>query len=475
MKPLFMWAGGKSKLISHYEPFLPENFDSYHEPFFGGGAMFIWAYNKNPNAKFYINDVNPHIVEIYKAIRDDVELFCDIMDKFEKAYLSLDPPTEKKKINNKTVWAPHPTGAKDAELEKKYKQGNKHDWDEIFNIKPTRRSFFFKVRKDYQENYSEWGSTKEAAILYFLMKTAFNGVWQVSKGKDSHGRFNTPCGLMRQTTSIYDKSNVMQWHKALQGATITSLDFKDTFNNVDKNSYTFLDPPYRSASSEEKTYADYGTNLEDDFQDVQQGYNEFKLAWSEYSYDKWTAKKVSKTSLNTETLISDKQCYFTSAINDKSFVVSCYKCKEGKFTYIGYFTLDESDFNLTATQQEHENACVFDMPGNEDIQFMHILKTEGPFSLYVEAELNGDVSAQADVEVLQEKELHPFQILIPHQCNNFLAQVPFFYEDIERTFLITRNGKIKLLEDVAVPDPGDDNEDPAPPSPPSARSRGSPA
>jgi len=268
MKPLFMWAGGKSKLISHYEPFLPENFDSYHEPFFGGGAMFIWAYNKNPNAKFYINDVNPHIVEIYKAIRDDVELFCDIMDKFEKAYLSLDPPTEKKKINNKTVWAPHPTGAKDAELEKKYKQGNKHDWDEIFNIKPTRRSFFFKVRKDYQENYSEWGSTKEAAILYFLMKTAFNGVWQVSKGKDSHGRFNTPCGLMRQTTSIYDKSNVMQWHKALQGATITSLDFKDTFNNVDKNSYTFLDPPYRSASSEEKTYADYGTNLEDDFQET---------------------------------------------------------------------------------------------------------------------------------------------------------------------------------------------------------------
>ena len=28
MKPLFMWAGGKSKLIKHYNPHLPETFDS---------------------------------------------------------------------------------------------------------------------------------------------------------------------------------------------------------------------------------------------------------------------------------------------------------------------------------------------------------------------------------------------------------------------------------------------------------------
>ena len=61
---------------------------------------------------------------------------------------------------------------------------------------------------------------------------------------------------------------MLKWHNALQGTTITSLDFSDTLNNIEKNSYTFLDPPYRSASSEEKTYADYGTNLEDSFQET---------------------------------------------------------------------------------------------------------------------------------------------------------------------------------------------------------------
>ena len=44
MKPLFMWAGGKKKLLKKYEPHLPQDFDTYVEPFLGGGAMFIWAY-----------------------------------------------------------------------------------------------------------------------------------------------------------------------------------------------------------------------------------------------------------------------------------------------------------------------------------------------------------------------------------------------------------------------------------------------
>ena len=72
MKPLFMWAGGKNKMLSKYEEagVLPPSFGSYIEPFFGGGAMFIWAYKQNPEATFHINDINPHIIGIYKAVRD---------------------------------------------------------------------------------------------------------------------------------------------------------------------------------------------------------------------------------------------------------------------------------------------------------------------------------------------------------------------------------------------------------------------
>ena len=48
-KPLFMWAGGKTRMIKRYTTsgLLPEvsdlynTIDNYVEPFFGGGAMYL--------------------------------------------------------------------------------------------------------------------------------------------------------------------------------------------------------------------------------------------------------------------------------------------------------------------------------------------------------------------------------------------------------------------------------------------------
>ena len=47
MKPLFIWAGGKTKVLKHYKDFLPSasSFSNYYEPFFGGGAMFVYVMN----------------------------------------------------------------------------------------------------------------------------------------------------------------------------------------------------------------------------------------------------------------------------------------------------------------------------------------------------------------------------------------------------------------------------------------------
>jgi|TARA_R110000744_G_scaffold36139_1_gene83592 DNA adenine methylase len=271
MKPLFMWAGGKNKMLAKYEDHLPDSFTSYIEPFFGGGAMFIWAYQQNPDADFFINDINPHIMGIYESVKDNPRDFCKYMDGLQKDFLSLDPPTRRTKERidgkDKVKWIPHPTGAPDKDLEKSYKlKGNTFDWVKIYKDKPTRRSFFFKTRQLYQENQSGWSRVEKDAVLYFLMKTAFNGVWQVSK---KSGAFNTPCGLMRQTDRVYDKENVMKWHQALQKCTIMSGDFSNTLSKIGPNSFTFLDPPYRSGTADsDKTFANYDTKMDDDFQET---------------------------------------------------------------------------------------------------------------------------------------------------------------------------------------------------------------
>ena len=264
MKPLFMWAGGKTKLLDTFAEHLPENFDTYIEPFFGGGAVFTWAYAKNPDAQFVINDINPYIMEIYRAIKGDLQEFCTILDDLETQYISLLPPTYKKTTvidgKKKTKWLGLEGGEPDKELEKKYKlKGNTYDWDKIYEIRPSRRTFFFKTRSLDQENLHNWSETKRAAYLYFLMKTGFNGVWQAKK---STGLYNTPCGLMRHKDSIYDKKNVASWNTALQNATILSGDFKETLEHASAGSFVYLDPPYRGG------FADYDTVKDDNFQET---------------------------------------------------------------------------------------------------------------------------------------------------------------------------------------------------------------
>ena len=41
VKPFVKWAGGKNGLINSLTPFIPKNFNSYFEPFVGGGALFF--------------------------------------------------------------------------------------------------------------------------------------------------------------------------------------------------------------------------------------------------------------------------------------------------------------------------------------------------------------------------------------------------------------------------------------------------
>ena len=135
-KPLFIWAGGKSKMFKHYIDILPhgDTFDTYIEPFFGGGAMlldtihYMKKYYNSKLKRIVINDINEGIVNIYKTIREDVVGFIERMDQLSAAYLPL-------------------------------------DYD-------GRRQYYFDLREEHAFDYQKWDRTEEAASLYFLMKTS---------------------------------------------------------------------------------------------------------------------------------------------------------------------------------------------------------------------------------------------------------------------------------------------------------------
>lgn len=216
-KPLFMWAGGKTKMVKFYNKsgIMPKNVSQYVEPFFGGGSMFLYVMDKYKPESAVINDINPSIVNIYNSIKFDVENFILEVDKLQAIYIPMN--------------------------------------------KEQRKKFYYEVRNDHAYHYENWSKTKEAAVLYFLMKTGFNGIWQCNK--NTNGRFGTPSGLLNQKKEVYDKDVVRYWNEILQTTHIMCGDWKsviEKFPDVE-GSFYFFDPPYRGSFT---SYAQEFSNVD---------------------------------------------------------------------------------------------------------------------------------------------------------------------------------------------------------------------
>jgi DNA adenine methylase len=67
LKPLFPWVGGKQKEMKKYIQYIPDDIDTYLEPFVGGGATYFHL-NHNKNV---ISDVHTELTDFYQSIKED--------------------------------------------------------------------------------------------------------------------------------------------------------------------------------------------------------------------------------------------------------------------------------------------------------------------------------------------------------------------------------------------------------------------
>ena len=69
-KPFVKWAGGKRQIIDKLKLYVPEEYDTYYEPFVGGGALLFELSPK----KAVINDSNKELMNVYECIKDEKNL-----------------------------------------------------------------------------------------------------------------------------------------------------------------------------------------------------------------------------------------------------------------------------------------------------------------------------------------------------------------------------------------------------------------
>lgn len=200
-RPFIKWAGGKGQLLSQLDALLPKDFAvreslTYVEPFVGGGAMLFHVLAKFHNIKrAIINDLNKELVTTFNVIKS----------KPEKLIARL------------------------AELQKSYRDCESMD---------ARKEMFLSMREKY--NARKGGEVEVAALLIFLNKTCFNGLYRVN----SKGAFNVPFAKA-QNPLICDADNLREASRILQKVTILNVDFADVPNSVEGKAFFYFDPPYR--------------------------------------------------------------------------------------------------------------------------------------------------------------------------------------------------------------------------------------
>lgn len=77
--PFLKWVGGKTQLLPVMLNYIPAHFDTYIEPFIGGGALF---FELQPT-KAVLADSNPELINCYTMVRDQVEDLINVLNSYQ--------------------------------------------------------------------------------------------------------------------------------------------------------------------------------------------------------------------------------------------------------------------------------------------------------------------------------------------------------------------------------------------------------
>lgn len=225
VKPFLKWAGGKGQLlkeIEKYYPFESGKITKYAEPFVGGGAVLFDILCKYELEEIYISDINCELINTYTVVRDNIEELIQLLVKYQEEYIPL--------------------------------------------CNDNRKIYYLDKRKKFNElksNGSNDEKTEKSALMIFLNKTCFNGLFRVNK----KGLFNVPMGSYK-TPLICDEENLRKVSEKLQNVRIVCGDYKESEIFIDDKTFVYFDPPYRPIT-ETSNFTAYAENSFNDQEQIQ--------------------------------------------------------------------------------------------------------------------------------------------------------------------------------------------------------------
>lgn len=188
--PVLKWVGGKRQLLPDIREHVPDKFSTYYEPFIGGGAVLFDIQPK----KAVVNDVNSELINLYKVIRDDVELLIEDLKKHK-----------------------------------------------------NEKEYFYRIREMDRDKkkYAQMTNIQKASRMHYLNKTCYNGLFRVNQA----GQFNSPFGnyknpnitnevVLRAVSHYFNHADIV----------FKCGDFEEGVKGIRKEAFVYFDPPYDPVS-----------------------------------------------------------------------------------------------------------------------------------------------------------------------------------------------------------------------------------
>lgn len=207
MKPVLKYRGGKSREIPRFLQYIPDSFNRYIEPFFGGGAVYFYL---EPE-KAIINDANSRLMGFYRQLRDNYPEMREQLDALQQLYEENQARHKKRKAQTPNERVPN-----------------------------DNETLYYRMRELF--NHSD-GSYLDGVLYFFINKAAYAGIMRYNNSGD----YNVPFG---RYSNLNTRVLTRRHSDLLQGAELYNLDYSQIFEMAQEDDFMFLDPPYDCESND---------------------------------------------------------------------------------------------------------------------------------------------------------------------------------------------------------------------------------
>lgn len=214
---LLKWIGNKHRFAKEIVSYMPEQIDTYYEPFLGSGAVLATLANMNQEGMIRRfnqavgSDILPFLIDIFNYVKDDPDTLIE------------------------------------------------HYRRNIENYNENREENYLAIRERFNQDFN-------ALDFAVLTRTCYSGIVRFRR---RDGYMSTPIGPHNPISPESFENRVRIWHELFsEDVEFLNRDFREVMDMAGEGDLVYCDPPY--THSQTIIYGAQEFNIEDLWQKIQE-------------------------------------------------------------------------------------------------------------------------------------------------------------------------------------------------------------